>query len=170
MLVISVNSMDKSGNHHLNVHDNVFLTRLSEDGEPLANAIKESAILSCAVSFPFVIFDISNTSDVGEDDRAPDIDLSKEDTENPDDCLTCYGAETPEIPCCNTCAQVQAAYRKKGWAFTDAAKIAQVLSNRCALAVYSLIVCERRIFREFKASSEGGLQRQGLHESRSCCW
>jgi endoplasmic reticulum-Golgi intermediate compartment protein 3 len=34
------------------------------------------------------------------------------------DCKSCYGAETEELPCCNTCEQVREAYRKKGWAFS----------------------------------------------------
>ena len=40
---------------------------------------------------------------------------------------SCYGAETPEQPCCNTCEEVREAYRKKGWAFSNPHGIAQCI-------------------------------------------
>jgi hypothetical protein len=40
-------------------------------------------------------------------------------------CGSCYGAETEELRCCNTCQQVREAYRKKGWAFSVLDDIAQ---------------------------------------------
>ena len=39
--------------------------------------------------------------------------------------LSCYGAETPDMPCCNTCEQVREAYRQKGWAFNNPQGIEQ---------------------------------------------
>ena len=39
--------------------------------------------------------------------------------------VSCYGAETDERKCCNTCAEVQEAYRIKGWALTDIEGIVQ---------------------------------------------
>ena len=41
------------------------------------------------------------------------------------DCGSCYGAETEELSCCNTCEQVREAYRKKGWAFSVLDDISQ---------------------------------------------
>ena len=41
-------------------------------------------------------------------------------------CESCYGAETPEKRCCNTCEDVREAYRKKGWALSDVDDIKQV--------------------------------------------
>lgn len=32
-------------------------------------------------------------------------------------CKSCYGAETPERPCCNTCDDVREAYSHKTWKF-----------------------------------------------------
>lgn len=40
---------------------------------------------------------------------------------------SCYGAETVEQPCCNTCEEVREAYRKKGWAFNNPHGIAQCI-------------------------------------------
>ncbi|KAJ8466362.1 hypothetical protein OPV22_028914 [Ensete ventricosum] len=34
-------------------------------------------------------------------------------------CGTCYGAETSDDQCCNSCEEVREAYRKKGWALTN---------------------------------------------------
>lgn len=39
-----------------------------------------------------------------------------------DECQSCYGAETEEQPCCNSCEEVQQAYRNKGWAFDHSAQ------------------------------------------------
>eukprot|EP01128_Nolandella_sp_AFSM9_P005715 TRINITY_DN2824_c0_g1_i3.p1 TRINITY_DN2824_c0_g1~~TRINITY_DN2824_c0_g1_i3.p1 ORF type:complete len:388 (-),score=68.72 TRINITY_DN2824_c0_g1_i3:71-1234(-) len=105
---ISVNVMDKTGNHQLNVHDHIYLTRLSKDGRPLATAEKE---------------------EVGEDQHAPDVDLSKPDNVDIEACGNCYGAQSTEIPCCATCEDVQEAYRKKGWAFTTPQKIEQCIKE-----------------------------------------
>jgi len=46
---------------------------------------------------------------------------------DPKRCESCYGAETPEKRCCNTCEDVREAYRKKGWALSDVDDIKQVL-------------------------------------------
>ena len=32
---------------------------------------------------------------------------------------SCYGAESGDIQCCNTCEEVREAYRKKGWAISN---------------------------------------------------
>ena len=40
-------------------------------------------------------------------------------------CGSCYGAEAKKGQCCNTCAEVQEAYRKKGWAFVNARTMKQ---------------------------------------------
>lgn len=35
-------------------------------------------------------------------------------------CGSCFGAETSDDDCCNSCEEVREAYRKKGWALTNA--------------------------------------------------
>ena len=44
---------------------------------------------------------------------------------DPERCESCYGSETKDSPCCNTCEAVREAYRKKGWAFNNADGIVQ---------------------------------------------
>jgi hypothetical protein len=39
-----------------------------------------------------------------------------------DYCGSCFGAEEPGLPCCNTCEEVRNAYARKGW---DAAEVAR---------------------------------------------
>ena len=46
--------------------------------------------------------------------------------QNMNQCDSCYGAETPEQPCCPTCEDVRLAYKAKGWSFSSAKNIAQV--------------------------------------------
>ena len=43
-------------------------------------------------------------------------------------CASCYGAETEERPCCPTCEDVRLAYKGKGWSFSSAKNIAQVIT------------------------------------------
>ncbi|XP_048424721.1 endoplasmic reticulum-Golgi intermediate compartment protein 3-like isoform X2 [Pyrus x bretschneideri] len=40
-------------------------------------------------------------------------------------CGSCFGAETSDDDCCNSCDEVREAYRKKGWALTNAELIDQ---------------------------------------------
>ena len=42
-----------------------------------------------------------------------------------DECGSCYGAETEERKCCNTCEDVQTAYREKGWGIQEMDKFEQ---------------------------------------------
>jgi len=49
----------------------------------------------------------------------------KKDGEPEEECGSCYGAELESSQCCNTCEEVKAAYRKRGWKLTDVAGIKQ---------------------------------------------
>ena len=40
-------------------------------------------------------------------------------------CGSCYGAESAELKCCNSCEDVKKAYNAKGWALRDFSGIAQ---------------------------------------------
>jgi len=98
---LSVDAMDISGEHQLDVDHNIFKKRVSPDGLPLsAGPTKQEAL--------------------GVDLRKPIIGETKELPA--DYCGSCYGAIEG---CCNTCDQVQDAYRKKGWAFSGSENIEQ---------------------------------------------
>ena len=54
---------------------------------------------------------------IGESKEVKEALEKKEEEPGKEECQSCYGAgDTPEM-CCNTCAEVRAQYRKKGWSF-----------------------------------------------------
>ena len=65
---------------------------------------------------------------------------------DPKRCESCYGAETPEKRCCNTCEDVREAYRRKGWALSDVDDIKQVLMG----LLLDIVTC--KIIYHFKLS------------------
>ena len=85
--------MDVSGEQHINLEHNIFKRRLDLKGNPISEAHKEVV---------GAIAKVSNTSSqVGANTT----------------CGSCYGAETAEKKCCNTCDEVRDAYRVKTWKF-----------------------------------------------------
>jgi hypothetical protein len=95
---LSVDAMDISGEHQLDVSHNIYKKRLSPDGVPLIEAppVKDSGIN------PKALKDAEKTTD-----GAPY-------------CGSCFGAEREPGQCCNTCEDVREAYLKKGWGFNAA--------------------------------------------------
>ncbi len=63
-------------------------------------------------------------------------------TKQPGYCGDCYGAGDDK-QCCNTCEQVKAAYRKKGWAFASSRPVEQVYIyvNMCVCVCVCVRVC-----------------------------
>jgi len=94
---VSVDAMDVSGEHQLDVEHNIFKKRLAPDGKPLGIEKGElEAITTPEVATPV-----------------------------PGECGSCYGSEQEAGQCCNTCAEVRESYRKKGWAFAYPESIEQ---------------------------------------------
>lgn len=87
---LTLDAMDVSGQRQINVHTTLYKQRLRNDG----TLVKEAAI-------QVEIVTTANTST----------------TTVTEGCGSCYGAETDEVKCCNTCEDVREAYNKKGWAF-----------------------------------------------------
>jgi len=94
---LSVDAMDISGEHQLDVSHNIYKKRLSPDGVPLIEAppVKDSGINSKALK----------DAEKSKDDGIPY-------------CGSCFGAEREPGGCCNTCEEVRDAYLKKGWGFS----------------------------------------------------
>lgn len=107
--LISVNAMDKTGDHQLNIHHSVQTTRLTKDGKPVEGAASEKEV-------------------IGEDRHLANVDL-KEHFNQTSTCGDCYGAQTDQHPCCNTCAEVKEAYRRKGWALSESLKVKQCVAE-----------------------------------------
>eukprot|EP01119_Soliformovum_irregulare_P003075 TRINITY_DN13373_c0_g1_i1.p1 TRINITY_DN13373_c0_g1~~TRINITY_DN13373_c0_g1_i1.p1 ORF type:complete len:387 (-),score=108.40 TRINITY_DN13373_c0_g1_i1:25-1185(-) len=99
---LSVDAMDISGDHQLDVDHNIFKKRLDTNGNPMAvGPVRQDAL--------------GTGSKDGKETPALPADY----------CGSCYGAESTPGACCNTCDEVQEAYRKKGWAFVGAESIEQ---------------------------------------------
>ncbi|KDD76673.1 endoplasmic reticulum vesicle transporter [Helicosporidium sp. ATCC 50920] len=96
---VSLDVMDISGELHLDLEDHeLFKRRLSSEGDPLDEGIPH-ALNATHVDAPKMV--------------------------NGTACGSCYGAETQQGQCCNTCEEVRTAYRKRGWAVRDTAGVAQ---------------------------------------------
>ena len=106
--VVNVDAMDISGKKQKDVAHNVFKRRLDKFGKQIGYHEKH---------------------EIGSTIKSTDELLEKPKPNDPSDnrtthqklkevnCGSCYGAESDDIKCCNTCEEVREAYRKKGWSF-----------------------------------------------------
>ncbi|GAB6029813.1 Endoplasmic reticulum-Golgi intermediate compartment protein 3 [Chamberlinius hualienensis] len=104
--LISIDSLDVSGVQQINLAHNIFKRRLDLDGYGL---------------------------DSVQPEKETKLGVPTEETQvavkNETKCGSCYSAETEEQPCCQTCEDIQVAYRKKGWAFKKAEDYEQCISE-----------------------------------------
>ena len=91
---LGLDAMDVSGEQHIDIEHNIYKRRLDLNGHPIEEAQKE-------VTFGAIAKVSSNAT-------------NKEGNET---CGSCYGAETEDHKCCNTCNDVRDAYRIKTWKF-----------------------------------------------------
>lgn len=90
---ISIDAMDVSGDVHLEVDDHdLYKERINRNGRLVKSQSPTLAKLGAK----------KPVEAVARGDEAPE-------------CGSCYGAETAEMKCCNTCKDVRDAYRKKNW-------------------------------------------------------
>lgn len=92
---LSLDAQDVSGEQHLDLAHNIYKRRLDlETGKPIDEPEKHEVV---------------------KEETEP-----AEKTENGTEvaaCGSCYGAETEDVPCCNTCEQVKQQYIKRSWKF-----------------------------------------------------
>lgn len=101
---LGVDAMDISGEVQLEVDHDVYKRRLAADGTPLDDGIKH---------------------EMGPSAQPMPTNNGSDPTLDPNYCGSCYGSQSREGQCCNTCAQVREAYRTKGWALLDVEKVEQ---------------------------------------------
>ena len=90
---LGVDSMDVAGEHQLDLEHGVYKQRLDSAGRRvIASAPAKDAVDAAASAIP-----AAENKGKG--------------------CGSCYGAETPTLKCCNTCQDVERAYKEKGWTF-----------------------------------------------------
>ncbi|KAL5493242.1 hypothetical protein EMCRGX_G014389 [Ephydatia muelleri] len=109
-LYLSIDAMDVSGDHQLDILHSVFKKRLSMDGKLIPEQKEEQ-------------YHIGAEAKLNGTANTTTTEVATESTENK--CGSCYGAETEGLMCCNTCEDVREAYRRKGWAFNNPKGIEQ---------------------------------------------
>ena len=95
---LTVDAMDVSGAQQHNIMHSMSKQRLTLNGEPIDKT-------------ETLVPNERNASGTVESTTTPAAALSA--VKNA--CGSCYGAESTEMRCCNTCEAVRTAYRKKGW-------------------------------------------------------
>lgn len=104
---LSIDAMDVSGDVHLEVNDHgLYKQRLNRRG----NVVQEPELHE---------FGPKEKKEVKEKD--------------PNACGSCYGAETDQKKCCNSCAEVREAYRKKNWSLSNVASVQQCVDEGVTL-------------------------------------
>ncbi|CAD5112590.1 DgyrCDS1803 [Dimorphilus gyrociliatus] len=102
---LSMDAIDVSGEQQLGVDHDIYKERLDSSGAPL-NSVPEKE-------------EIGKTVETAETTTTPPPIL------DPNRCESCYGAESAQFKCCNTCDQVRQAYKLKGWALSNPQSIEQ---------------------------------------------
>lgn len=90
-----VDAMDVAGDNQLNIEHDMFKQRISPEGVPIGSP-----------SVEIVGNNVKHDLPAGY-------------------CGQCYGAETPEKPCCNTCDDLRRVYEERGWSMAHIMKTAE---------------------------------------------
>ncbi len=120
--VVNMEAMDVSGKKQEDVEHNVFKRRLDKRGKQIGYHEKHE--LGGTVKDVEELMATPENED-GEDGGGEGGDAAEREKtkkknaakNGKDKCGSCYGAESDDLKCCNTCDDVREAYRKKGWSF-----------------------------------------------------
>ena len=118
--VVSIDAMDASGAHQLEVMHNVFKKRLAESGEPIGDSRKHEERGTVKTAGELLKTKEQESAEAAERARLATLEAEGATNvtgEGVGSCGSCWGAGQTAGECCNTCEEVRAAYRKKGWQF-----------------------------------------------------
>nr|GEU73887.1 endoplasmic reticulum-Golgi intermediate compartment protein 3-like [Tanacetum cinerariifolium] len=96
--LLSLDAMDISGEQHLDIRHDVFKKRLGADGKVIEE--RKEGIGGPQIDKPL---------------QRHGGRLEHNETY----CGSCFGAESTDHECCNSCEEVREAYRRKGWGLTN---------------------------------------------------
>ncbi|XP_073143213.1 uncharacterized protein [Henckelia pumila] len=96
--LLSVDAMDISGERHLDIRHDIFKKRIDSYGKVVGT--RQDGIGAPKIEKPLQ----RHGGRLEHDEKY---------------CGSCFGAETTDDECCNSCEEVREAYRKKGWAITN---------------------------------------------------
>ncbi|PNX75491.1 endoplasmic reticulum-golgi intermediate compartment protein 3-like, partial [Trifolium pratense] len=96
--ILSLDAMDISGEQHLDVKHDIIKKRIDSHGNVIET--RQDGIGSPKIEKPL---------------QKHGGRLEHNETY----CGSCYGAESSDEECCNSCEEVREAYRKKGWALSN---------------------------------------------------
>lgn len=123
--VVEVVALDISGEKQLDIHDSsVHKTRLHADGSPIDH--DESTPHLDRIEER--VNEDAHAHVADHHEKHGPADKGSEQTEATTKapyCGSCYGAGALPTSCCNTCEEVRSAYREKGWALGDPARVEQ---------------------------------------------
>jgi hypothetical protein len=111
--LLSLDVMDVSGETQNDVARGLKKIRIDKDGKVIeakkaAAAADESNGTTESSSSSSTTVKVEDATKNGNESTA--LDTPK--------CLSCYGAEAANYPCCNDCATVRSAYRQRNWHFS----------------------------------------------------
>ena len=127
--LLSVDAMDVSGSHQLDVSAHIKKVPLGEDGSPVGE--EELHSMEAAVEQ----HDDGNHNQQQQRARHAagvtpgGINVSLADIQNPSYCGPCYGAESYSGQCCRTCDDVKEQYRVRGWAMPVLSTVEQCVAS-----------------------------------------
>ena len=126
--LLSVDAMDVSGSHQLDVSAHIKKVPLGEDGSPVGEEqlhsmhAQEDTQQQQAQSAEGSPAAAGVVPGVGSN-------LTMADIEAPSYCGPCYGAESYSGQCCRTCDDVKEQYRVRGWAMPVLSTVEQCVAS-----------------------------------------
>jgi len=131
--LLSLDAMDVSGSHQLDVSHHIKKQPLDRSGQPIGDEVRHeletSKPLKAEELAAFKEAVQNNQTGPAHIRAAAPIPKPKIDpTKQPGYCGPCYGAELHPQQCCNTCDAVRDAYRARGWALVELKNIEQCVA------------------------------------------